>query len=110
MLSLLKAHVAKPPEMSARPFYGLWRQEAEAALAAEAAGAIKAIYKAAAPYDVVAILGLPSGDDLDRAIASLPMWSSGNSHVVKTLEITPLRPYENWAPDLRVLSDADDRP
>ena len=104
MLFLLKAHLEKPPQTSNKEFYSVWRQESEAALAAVKAGAIKAIYKAAGQPDVIAILDLPSADDLDHAISSLPIWRLGYSHIVTKLEITPLRPYENWAEDLKTLS------
>ncbi len=105
MLFMLKAHIEKPAHTSNKEFYTVWRQEAEAALAALKAGAIKAIYKAAGQPDVIAILDLPSADDLDHAISSLPIWRLGYSHIVTELEITPLRPYENWAEDLKKLSE-----
>ena len=104
MLFMLKAHLEKPVQTSNKEFYTVWRQEAEAALSALKAGAIKAIYKVAGQYDVIAILDLPSADDLDHAIASLPIWKLGYSHIVTKLEITALRPYENWAEDLKALS------
>jgi muconolactone delta-isomerase len=104
MLFLLKAHLEKPAGASNREFYGVWKQESEAALAALKAGAIKAIYKAAGTPDVIAILDLPSADDLDHAISSLPIWRLGYSHIVTNLEITPLRPYESWAEDLKKLA------
>ena len=50
---------------------------------------------------MIAILDLPSADDLDHAVANLPIWKLGYSHIVTELEITPLRPYENWAEDLK---------
>ena len=105
MLFMLKAHLEKPAGMSNREFYGVWKQESEAALAAVKAGAIKVIYKAAETPDVIAILDLPSADDLDHAIANLPIWKLGYSHIVTKLEIMPLRPYENWAEDLKKLAD-----
>jgi len=105
MLFMLKAHIEKPAQTSNKEFYTVWRQESEAALGALKAGAIKAIYKAAGQPDVIAILDLPSADDLDHAIASLPIWRLGYSHIVTKLEITALRPYENWAEDLKKLSE-----
>jgi hypothetical protein len=42
MLFMLKAHLEKPAGTSNKEFYGAWKQEAEAALAALKAGAIKA--------------------------------------------------------------------
>jgi muconolactone D-isomerase len=105
MLFMLKAHLEKPAGMSNREFYGVWKQESEAALGALKAGAIQAIYKAAGTPDVIAILDLPTADDLDHAVASLPIWRLGYSNIVTKLEIVALRPYENWADDLKKLAD-----
>ena len=105
MLFMLKAHLEKPAGTSNKEFYGVWKQESEAALAAVKAGAIKSIYKAAGTPDVIAILDLPSADDLDHAVASLPIWRLGYSHIVTMLEIIALRPYENWAADLKKLAE-----
>ena len=34
----------------------------------------------------------------------LPIWKLGYSHIATNLELIPLRPYENWAEDLKELS------
>jgi len=104
MLFMLRATISKPANTSNKEFYSVWRQESEAALGAVKAGAIKAIWKVAGRPVVVAVLDLPSADDLDHAINELPIWKLGYSHIVSDLEILPLRPYENWAEDLKKLS------
>lgn len=104
MLFLLQATISKPANVSNKEFYNVWRQESEAALGAAKAGAIKGIWKAAGKPIVIAILDLPSADDLDHAVNELPIWKLGYSHIVTNLEIIPLRPYENWAEDLKKLS------
>ena len=104
MLFMLQATISKPANASNKEFYGVWRQESEAAVAALKAGAIKGIWKAAGKPIVIAIMDLPSADDLDHALNELPIWKLGYSHIVTNLEITPLRPYENWAEDLKKLS------
>jgi muconolactone delta-isomerase len=104
MIFLLKAHLEKPAGTSNREFYGAWKKESEAALEAHRAGVIKGIWKAAGTPDVYAVLDVASADALDQAIQSLPLWKLGLSHFVTQLEITPLRPYENWAEDLKTLS------
>ncbi len=104
MLFLLRAKLAKPAGMSNKEFYGVWRQEAEAALAALKAGAIKALYKVSGKPEVVAIMDVDSGDAMDQAIHNLPIWKLGYSHIVTDLEWIPLRPYENWAEDLKKLA------
>jgi len=103
MLFMLKARVEKPADVSNKEFYTVWSAEAQAAIQAVKGGAIKAIYKAAGEPVVIAIMDLPSADDLDRALHELPIWKLGYAHMVKT-EITVLRPYENWADDLKKLA------
>ncbi len=104
MLFMLKATINKPANVSNKEFYSVWRQESEAALGAVKAGAIKGIWKVAGKPVVLAILDLPSADDVDHAINELPIWKLGYSHIVGDLEIVPLRPYESWAEDLKKLS------
>jgi muconolactone delta-isomerase len=95
MLFMLRATISKQANTPNKEFYSVWRQESEAALGAVKAGAIKAIWKVAGRPVVVAVLDLPSADDLDHAINELPIWKLGYSHIVSDLEILPLRPYEN---------------
>jgi muconolactone delta-isomerase len=104
MLFMLKATISKPGNTPNKEFYSVWRQESEAALMAVRAGAIKAIWKVGGRPVVIAVLDLPSADDLDHAIHELPIWKLGYSHIVSDLEILPLRPYEHWAEDLKKLS------
>jgi muconolactone delta-isomerase len=104
MLFLLKAHLEKPAGTSNKEFYGAWKKESEAALEAVRAGVIKGLWKAAGTPDVYAVLDVESADALDHAIQSLPLWKLGVSHFVTQLELTALRPYENWAEDLKTLA------
>jgi len=104
MLFMLHAKLAKPEGMSNKEFYGVWEQEAEAAVAALQAGVIKALYKVAGTPEVVGIVEVNTADDIDHAVHSLPIWKLGYSHLVTELTWTPLRPYENWAEDLKQLA------
>ena len=104
MLFMLKAHLTKPQNLSNKEFYGIWLKEAEAAVAAYRAGAIKAIWKVPGQTEVIAVLDADSADTLEAAILNLPIWKLGYSHIVTSLEWTPLRPYENWAEDLKKLA------
>ena len=104
MLFMLKAKLAKPAGMSNKEFYGVWQKEAEAAVAALKAGAIKALYKVPGKPEVVAIMDVDTADNMDHAIQNLPIWKLGYSHIVQDLEWTALRPYENWAEDLKKLA------
>ena len=105
MLVLFKAYIEKPADMSNKDFYTVWRKESEAALAAKEAGVIKGIWKVAGKPEVVLVMDVESGDALDAAIHSLPIWQLGYAHIVKNVEVIPLRPYGNWAEDLKKLSE-----
>jgi hypothetical protein len=48
--------------MSNNEFYGVWEKEAEAALGAVEAGAIKHIFKVAGKHEVIAVCDFPDGD------------------------------------------------
>jgi muconolactone D-isomerase len=104
MLFMLHAKLAKPEGMSNKEFYGVWEKEAEAAVAALKAGVIKALYKVPGTPEVVSILDVNSADDIDHAVHGLPIWKLGYSHIVAELKWTPLRPYENWAAELKQLA------
>lgn len=104
MLFMLKAHLSKPQNLSNKEFYGIWLKEAEAAVAAYKAGVIKAIWKVPGQTEVIAVLDVDSADALEAAVLSLPIWKLGYSHIVTNIEWTPLRPYENWAEDLKKLA------
>jgi muconolactone delta-isomerase len=107
MLFMLQAQIAQPVGMSNKEFYGVWLKEAEAAVAALQAGAIKALYKVPGKPAVVAILEVNTADDIDHAIYNLPIWKLGYSHIVTELTWTALRPYENWVEDLKKLAQED---
>ncbi len=100
MEALVRVVLEQPEGMSNKEFFGLWRQEARAALEAVATGAIKSIYKVAGKYEVLVIVNVESGDQIDELVQSMPIWAQGYSHIVKGMEWTLLRPYENWAQQL----------
>jgi len=104
MLFMLRAYISKPANVSNKEFYSVWLKEAEAAMGAYKAGVIKGIWKVAGRPEVLAVLDVDSHDTLDHAVLDLPIWKTGNSHIVTTLEWTVLRPYENWAEDLKKLA------
>jgi muconolactone delta-isomerase len=86
-----------------KEFYGVW-EEAEAALGAVKAGAIKHIFKVAGKHEVIAVCDFPDGDIMDQAVQGLPIFQLGYSHLVTDVEWLPLRPYEHWAQDLKKLA------
>ncbi len=107
MLFHLRVSLAKPAGMSNREFYGIWKQESEAGLAGMRAGIIKSAYKVPGKPEVIAVLEVPDADTLEHAVLGLPIWKLGYSHMVSSIEWTPLRPYEAWAEDLKTLAEQD---
>ena len=101
---LIHARLHKPEGMSNKEFFGMWKQEAEAALAAVEAGVIKSIWKVPGKYDVILIMGVDSVDQMDEIMHSLPIWKLGYDYVID-MEWTLLRPYENWAKQLDELAE-----
>jgi len=103
---MLRVKLAKPESLSNKEFYGIWLKETYAALEGVAAGGIKNIWKAAGKYEVIAVFDVESGDQMDDALHSLPIWTEGFSHVVTDIEWTPLRSYQNWSDSLKEMSGA----
>ena len=44
------------------------------------------------------------GDAMDAALHQLPIWKDGHHEMAKNIQWIPLRPYKNWATDLKKLS------
>jgi muconolactone delta-isomerase len=101
---MLWVKLEKPAETDNKEFFEVWRQESVAALEAVKAGAIKNIWKVAGKFEVIAVLEINAGDDLDAAVHSLPIWKLGYAHIAKDISWTILRPYANWAEQLKELS------
>ena len=100
---MIHAKLHKPDRMSNKEFFGVWKQEAAAALGAVKAGAIKNIWKVAGKYDVILVVGVDSADQIDEIIHSLPIWTLGYDYIID-LDWTILRPYQNWADHLETLA------
>ena len=101
---MLHVKLVKPETASNKEFFEVWRQESEAVLAAVKAGAIKNVWKVAGKYEVMAVLEVENADQMDEALHSLPVWRNGYAHIVPEITWTPLRSYENWAEQLKTLS------
>lgn len=104
MLVMMTADLAKPESLTNPEFFEVWRQESVAAIEAVKAGAIKAIWKVAGEYQVIAVMDVDSGDMIDEIVHSLPIWKLGYAHIVPKITWKPLRAYENWAEQLKTLS------
>ena len=59
---MVRARLHKPDKMSNKEFFGVWKQEAAAALGAVEAGIIKHIWKVPGKYDVIVVIGFDSVD------------------------------------------------
>lgn len=104
MLVMMTADLAKPESLSNQEFFEIWRQESVAAIEAYKAGAIKAIWKVAGEYQVIAVFEVENGDQIDDIIHSLPIWRLGYAHIVPKISFKTLRPYENWGEQLKTLA------
>jgi len=99
---MFRIALRKPDDMPATEFWSAWLAEAEPSLEAIAAGHLQ-LWKVAGRDEAVGIMSVGRLDDLD-GIYELPMWSSGNQHVVQSVEWTPLRAHADWVGDLKRLS------
>ncbi len=104
MLVMMTADLAKPEALSNKEFFEIWRQESVAALAAADGGPVKAIWKVAGEYQVIAVMEVKEGDDIDEIVHSLPIWKEGFAHIVTKVSWKPLRSYANWSNQLTKLS------
>lgn len=104
MLFMFHTKLRKPADMPAETFYGLWREEAVASLEAVQAGIIPHIWKVAGKDEVIGVIDAPDADALDRGLHELPVWRSGNTHMIDSITWTVLRPYEQWADQLEGLA------
>ena len=97
MLYFFKVRVDPARALSPDELWSQWEKEADAALAAKAAGKIVSLYKVAGQRLVVGVLDLESHDEADRILlAGLPM-----AHYIEFEELLPVREYEGFAEDLR---------
>lgn len=101
---MMKAVLVKPESLANKEFFGLWLRESLAALGAIEAGAMKHIWKVAGRYEVIAVMEVEDGDQMDAALHALPIWKEGFAHVVTDVEWTPLRSYQNWSDQLKELA------
>ena len=101
---MMWAKLAKPESATNKEFFEVWRQESVAAVEAYRAGIIKSIWKVAGKYEVVAVMEVQSGDDLDAIVHNLPIWKLGYAHIVPEINWIPLRSYENWGEQLKELA------
>ena len=105
MLVMMTADIAKPEGCSNQEFFEVWRKESVAAQAAAAdGGPIKGIWKVAGKYQIVGVMEVANGEEIDDIIHSLPIWTEGFAHIVTNIEWKALSPYNAWAEKLTELA------
>jgi muconolactone delta-isomerase len=96
MLILFRGKMTKPYGMDDSEYYGVWLQEARAALEAKKVGAIQGIWKVAGKQIVIGIIDVPDAETFDSMLMQLPVYAKGYSFL-NELEYDILADYENWA-------------
>ena len=98
MQFFVRFEVTQPATVSNADLVAIWQREAEAALGAIEAGAVTHLWKVAGQRVVLAVIELPSAEDLDRALGGLPIIREMGAWV-KT-EALPIYEYTTFAADL----------
>jgi muconolactone delta-isomerase len=99
MLYFGRFDVHQPESMSIDQLMKIWYEEAQAALGAMDAGAVKGLWKVAGQRVVLALLDFPDHDSLDQALGGLPIMQQMGGSV--ELEVLPVRDYRDFAEDLK---------
>jgi muconolactone delta-isomerase len=98
MLFFVRFDVHQPEAVPNADLVETWRREAEAALGAVEAGAVKHLWKVAGQRVVLAVVDLPTPEDLDRALGGLPIVRELGAGV--RTEALPIYDYRTFAEDL----------
>ena len=96
MQILFRGEMKKPYGMKDSEFYGVWLEEAKAAVAALKAGAIKGIWKVAGKNIVIGIIDVPDGESFNAMLMQLPVFAKGYSFL-NNMDYDVLTSYEDWA-------------
>ena len=99
MLYRLDFTVEYSAEMGQQGLFGIWAEEAEAALGAKGAGVVVDLWKVVGERKVLAIVEVGSPDDLDRILFDLPIMQKMGNHV--QVDVKSLRRYEDFAADVK---------
>jgi muconolactone delta-isomerase len=98
MLFFVRFDVTQPATVSNEDLVAIWKREAVAAIGAMDAGAVPHLWKVAGQRVVLAVVDLPTAEDLDRALGSLPIIREMGPGM-KT-EAWPIYDYRTFAEDL----------
>ena len=98
MLFFVRFDIRQPDNVSNPDLVAIWQREAAAALGAKEAGAVKHLWKVSGQRVVLAVVDFPSAEDLDRALAGLPIIREMGPGM--RTEALPIYEYETFAADL----------
>ena len=98
MLYRLDFTVEYDSSMGQQGLFGIWAEEAEAALGAKAGGVVKDLWKVVGERKVLAVVEVDTPDDLDRILFDLPIMQK-MGHLVH-VDVKSLRRYEDFAADV----------
>ena len=98
MLFFVRFDVTQPANVPNADLVEIWKREAAAAGGAREAGAVVHLWKVAGQRVILAIVDLPSAEDLDRALGGLPIIREMGPGM-KT-EALPIYDYATFAEDL----------
>lgn len=99
MLYRLDFTVEYDSAMQQQGLFGIWAEEADAALGAKSAGVVKDLWKIVGERKVLAIVDVATPDDLDRILFDLPIMQKMGHHV--QVDVKSLRRYEDFAADVK---------
>jgi muconolactone delta-isomerase len=98
MLFFVRFDISQPATLANADLVETWKREAAAALGAMEAGVVRHLWKVAGERVVLAVIDLPSAEDLDRALGSLPIVREMGGGVRTTAK--PIYDYRTFAQDL----------
>ncbi|MEA2299424.1 MAG: hypothetical protein QOF77_2360 [Solirubrobacteraceae bacterium] len=98
MLFFVRFDVTQPESVTNSDLVETWKREAAAALGAIEAGAVKHLWKVAGQRVVLGVIDLPSAEELDAALAGLPIIREMGAGV--RTEALPIYDYATFAEDL----------
>jgi len=98
VLFFVRFDIKQPEQLTNADLVAIWRREAAAALEAKEAGAVKHLWKVAGQRVVLAVVDLPTAEDVDRALGGLPIIREMGGGM--RTEALPIYDYETFAEDL----------
>ncbi len=99
MLYKLDFTVEYDADIGQQGLFGIWAEEADAALGAKAAGVVVDLWKIVGERKVLAIVKVDTPDDLDRILFDLPIMKKMGQHV--HVDVKSIRRYEDFAADVK---------